>query len=196
MPYTWDVFLSYRRRRQYVDWIDDFFLHRFKDKVSENLPPEWGEVKVFVDRQAIEPGEDWPKELADALGGSRCLVPLWASDYFGSRWCYSEWQNFHRSGRKIVPIQWSNHTRFFPVEAQRMQAADFSLYTLTGEGFRKTEEFVRYQTAIATFAESVAQVLIDLPAEPTEFSFTMFDPPTGAARNNRLMTISPLPRVA
>jgi len=194
MSYTWDVFLSYRRKRQYVDWIDDFFLQRFCDKVSENLPPEWGDVKVFVDRQAIQPGAEYRKELADALATSRCLVPLWAADYFGSSWCYSEWQNFVRARGRVVPIQWSTHRRFFPAEAEKIEAKDFSSFTLTGEGFRKTEDFVKYQKTIADFAESVARVLLDVPPEPTAaFVFSMYTPPSTAASNNRLVTFSSSP---
>ena len=196
MPYTHDVFLSYRRKRQYVDWLDDFFLDRFRDKLSENLPPDWGEVQVFVDRQSIEPGEEWRVEIERALAGARCMVSLWAADYFGSRWCYSEWKSFHQN-RPIVPIQWSIDNRYFPDDAQRVQAANFSAFTLTGEGFRKTEEFAKYQQAIATFALRVRDVIIAAPAEPPDgFAFSLLDPPRRAAGSNRLVSLSPAPATA
>lgn len=190
MPYTHDVFLSYRRKRVYVDWIDDFFLDRFRATLEQNLPYDWGEVKVFVDRQSIEPGDEWREEIEHALAGARCMVPLWAPDYFGSRWCYSEWRSFQPS-RPIIPIQWSNDNRHFPEDAQRIQGANFSPFALTGEGFRKTEAFVTYQQAIATFARRVADVISRSPAEPPAgFAFALVDPPRRPAGSNRLVSLS------
>jgi hypothetical protein len=189
MPYTHDVFLSYRRKRQYVDWIDDFFLERFRDKLSENLPSEWGEVQVFVDRKSIEAGEEWRQEIESALAGARCMVALWAADYFGSPWCYSEWKSFHQK-RPIIPIQWSIDNRFFPDDAKSVQAANFAPFTLTGEGFRKTEEFAKYQQAIAAFALRVRDVLIGAPPDPPPgFAFSLLEPPRRAG-SNRLVSLS------
>jgi hypothetical protein len=44
---------------------------------------------VFLDTQ-LESGAVWPVRLAQALGGSRILLPLWSGAYLSSDWCAIE----------------------------------------------------------------------------------------------------------
>jgi hypothetical protein len=87
MAYQWDVFLSYRRFREWPKWVDDHFLPLFTHYLGEELGRD---ADVFVDKNAIESGVVWPYKLAEGLAESRVLVCLWSRQYFNSPWCLAE----------------------------------------------------------------------------------------------------------
>ncbi len=175
MPFAYDVFFSYRRKATYLDWLGDFFFERFQFELSNRLDSE---ARIFCDQKSIKLGADWPDELQRALKTSRCMVALWAPDYFRSYYCYNEWRNFqrHRTGF-VMPLQYSTNRNKFPEEARRVTIEDFSPYAFTGPGFRKLEMFVAYQDAIRRFADRVAEAIERAPAEPPPFAIEEEHPP-------------------
>jgi hypothetical protein len=86
MPYQFHIFLSYRRHREWPEWVRDKFLPIFQHWLGEELGED---DRTFFD-QEIETGTAWPHRLAQALAESRILVPLWSRQYFSSPWCRAE----------------------------------------------------------------------------------------------------------
>jgi hypothetical protein len=72
----------------------------------------------FVDRTNIQPGQEWPDELAEALRTTQTMVCLYSPSYFASEYCGKEMQllldrrrNYIRAnaGKKpanIIPVLW------------------------------------------------------------------------------------------
>jgi len=87
MSYGYDVFLSYRRLGEWPRWVDQHFLPLFQHWLGEELGRR---PKIFVDREGIQSGDNWPLRLAQAHSQSRVLVGLWSRTYFESRWCQVE----------------------------------------------------------------------------------------------------------
>jgi hypothetical protein len=175
MPFAYDVFFSYRRHSAYMGWLADFFFDRFTADLNTFLDHA---PRVFFDTNTVKVGAHWPTALQDALATSRCMVALWAPDYFRSYYCYNEWRNFqrHRNGF-ILPLQYSLNRNKFPIEAQELNIADFSPYAFTGDGFRKSQAFFDYQMAIRKFAGEVADAIERAPAEPPPFALKSEVPP-------------------
>src|SRR5262245_22700326 len=87
MSYEWDVFLSYRRRNDWPQFIEKHFLPKFRHWLEAETKQE---SKILFDADVIETGEDWPARLADALAHSKTMLSLWSGEYFNSRWCKAE----------------------------------------------------------------------------------------------------------
>ena len=86
MAYQHDIFISYRRNKEVLQWITDHFVPLLKANVQFELGFE---PDVFVDDQ-LEAGGAWPLTLAKAIGGSRIIIPLWTKTYLDSQWCTLE----------------------------------------------------------------------------------------------------------
>lgn len=86
--YQWDVFISYRRFDKWNEWIDK----HFKPLLFQALQPELRkkEVRIFVDRDDVVEGANWPDNLRSALASSRILVPLICAGYWDKEWCRRE----------------------------------------------------------------------------------------------------------
>jgi hypothetical protein len=84
--YKFDVFLSYRRWKEWPEWVIESFFPIFEHWLGEELGRD---PLIFVDQQ-IESGTSWPLELASALSRSKVLVPLLSRQYFTSNWCKQE----------------------------------------------------------------------------------------------------------
>ena len=88
MPYDYEVFLSYRRHREWAHWVRNDFLPLFEHYLGEELAGSG--PKIFFDVNDIETGTAWPWKLANALARSKILVCLWSRQYFSSPWCKAE----------------------------------------------------------------------------------------------------------
>jgi hypothetical protein len=86
VAYEFDVFVSYRRYLMWPTWVHEHFKPVFEHYLGEDLGRQ---PRVFFDT-SLESGDQWPMHLAQALGRSAVLVPLWSKTYFSSPWCLAE----------------------------------------------------------------------------------------------------------
>ena len=103
MPYL--VFFSYRRvddRNQILSGVRKLLEEKLQTLLDES-------VEVFQDVVDIEPGDDFPRELAEALSQAEIIVPVITRNFFNSRHCRQEIDRFlekEAEGRTdtVVPI--------------------------------------------------------------------------------------------
>lgn len=86
MEYKYEVFISYRRRGEWPQWVKEQFLPLFEHWLGSELGED---CRIYID-QNMEKGVSWPYDLASALSCSKVLVPLWSKEYFYSKWCKAE----------------------------------------------------------------------------------------------------------
>ncbi len=86
--YQWDVFISYRQFDKWKEWIDKHFKPFLKKALQVELRKT--DVRIFVDRDDIVEGANWPDNLRSALATSRVLVPLICAGYWDTEWCRRE----------------------------------------------------------------------------------------------------------
>ncbi len=133
MAYRWDVFLSYRRFREWPKWVDDHFLPLFRFYLGEELGRD---ALIFVGTEEIQSGSVWPLSLAEHLAESQVLVCLWSRLYFSSSWCAAELAHMRarevacgfgipaQPGGLIVPIV-LHDGEDFPPSVRHIQTRDF-----------------------------------------------------------------------
>jgi hypothetical protein len=133
MPYRWDVFLSYRRFKEWPGWVNDHFLPLFTHYLGEELGYD---ARIFIDTEAIESGSAWPFRLAEGLSESKVMVCLWSRQYFSSKWCVSELAHMRarenacgfgteaQPGCLILPVI-LHDGEDFPVQLRHIQTTDF-----------------------------------------------------------------------
>jgi len=177
MAYEYDVFLSYLHVRPSGTWVHEHFLHYFEYQLGNALN-RW--PVIFVDRTGIHLGQKWPNRLKQALAHSRCLVGIWSPLYFQSEWCqnecaimcYREDQLGYGHGTNseglLVGVK-VNDGIHFPPFAKNSQFADFEQYFFDGPGFARSELYINFQKAVATFSEGVAEVINKSPAWSAEW---------------------------
>jgi hypothetical protein len=119
MPHPF--FLSYARqdaqRIEKGQSQRDPIFEAFIDRLDQGVMQLTGEGIGFVDRN-IEPGQEWPEQIAEALATAKTMVCLYSPSYFRSPYCGKEMQvllerrrNYIRAnpGKKpsnIIPVLW------------------------------------------------------------------------------------------
>lgn len=86
MGYKYEVFLSYRRHKEWPKWLEYIFLPIFEHWLGEELGYN---AEISWDN-TIETGVAWPYDLSQKLAQSKILVPLFSRQYFNSNWCITE----------------------------------------------------------------------------------------------------------
>jgi hypothetical protein len=163
--YVYEVFLSYRRGVVHSQWLVEHFVPLFKDRlrdeIAEQCDRDAGEL--FLDVNEVQPGMSIGNKVVDGLKTARCLVALLSPSYFRSPWCLVEWDSFRARGQGlIVPTILSQGATVKRAVGDTMWA-DFSDYTIIGEGFKKTERYVAFQDEIKRLAKVVAAVIAGAP---------------------------------
>ncbi len=104
---TYDIFVSYARDDDF-----DSSVRKFVDDL-----PHWVKrftrkqiIKPYMDFREIEGGDDWERRLESDLKRSRLLLAILSPNYFGSRYCLAEWDEFfthRRTGTTtlIIPVE-------------------------------------------------------------------------------------------
>jgi hypothetical protein len=87
VAYAHDIFISYVREKETLDWLNDHLVPILQMRIKQELGHR---PEIFVDDTGLESGASWPEQLGHELGRSRVLIALWAGDYFASRWCQEE----------------------------------------------------------------------------------------------------------
>jgi len=89
MGYQHDIFISYRRHPETLEWIHQHFLPLLHLRVGLELRTD-PEIYVHEITNQIPAGTAWPVELGEVLGMSRILIALWSGAYLNSVWCTQE----------------------------------------------------------------------------------------------------------
>lgn len=86
MAYVHDIFISYRRNPETLDWLNNHFipLLSLRLELELNRKPD-----IYVDTK-LEAGASWPLQLGAELGRSKILMALWTGNYLSSKWCTLE----------------------------------------------------------------------------------------------------------
>jgi TIR domain len=89
MGYEHDIFISYKRDPEALEWIRRFLKPLLTHRVQMELKRP---VMVYVHEvgNQIAAGTAWPVELGEVIARSRVLVALWSGDYLSSEWCRQE----------------------------------------------------------------------------------------------------------
>jgi TIR domain-containing protein len=184
VPYSHDVFISYRRDRFRDEWLIDHFIPIFKSFVKEAITAEADRdpdtiffdqtelddsIRAFdpLDLKGIEPGQNWKNALEQAIKTSRCVVTLWSPQYFRSKWCNIEWRSFRERGillnlDLVVPVTVFDGEKF-PADAQAPQLASLNDYVIPGEGFKSTTEYPEFIKRVRKLAIRVGKVVASAP---------------------------------
>jgi hypothetical protein len=85
----YDIFISYPRRPAVLRWVERTLQPMLQEKLD--VAGLGGTASIFRDAEAIEPGDLWKDELAEALARSKVMVAVLCAPYFESAWCTSEW---------------------------------------------------------------------------------------------------------
>ena len=75
----WDVFLSY----SHADTSAAEHIHR-------SLTAARSCIRVFLDKQALEPGSSWLMQIAEAIDSAHCVLALYTPSYWASIFCKDE----------------------------------------------------------------------------------------------------------
>lgn len=163
MDYIYDVFISYKRHPEWTPWTRE----HVRSLLDAYLTQELGRSPaIFIDER-IEPGMDWPKRLAVALGRARVLLPVFSRDYFGSEWCIHELDLMHDRLRRfpdsclIIPVI-GHDGELIPVEIARIQSFDLSPFRNT-DLQRKTPRFEQFADSVSKLAPHVAAAIGSAP---------------------------------
>lgn len=201
MDYSYDVFISYRRHREWTPWTRELFRILLDAYLTQEL---CAEPSIFVDER-IEPGADWPQRLGESLGRARVLLPVFSGDYFNSDWCLHELDLMHDrakrypAGQLIVPVV-GHDGDLIPEEIARIQTADFLAFRNT-DLQRHTPRFEQFSDAVKNLAPAVAAAIDSAPPfDPTwvQECRTRFDQVYDAHCSGRrlpttTLTLKPLP---
>jgi len=174
--YVYEVFLSYRRGVIHSQWLVEHFVPLFKDRLREEIAEQCDRDagELFLDVNEVQPGMSIGDKVVDGLKTARCLVALLSPSYFRSPWCLVEWDSFRTRGHGlVVPTILSQGVTVRRAVGDTMWA-DFSDYTIIGEGFKKTERYVAFQDEIKRLAKRVATVIASAPAWS---NFSVCNPP-------------------
>jgi hypothetical protein len=132
---TYPFLLSYARRDAKIDGappLPDPHFEAFLQRLNQRVTHLTG-GSGFVDQISIQPGQDWPEELAEALRTSQTMVCLYSPSYFTSEHCGKEMQvlldrrrNYIRAsaGKKpanIIPVLWHPTDRRIPKTLPKIQ---------------------------------------------------------------------------
>lgn len=86
MTYRHDIFISYRRNPETLQWVKNHFLPLLALRVELELDRD---IDIFIDEQ-LKSGISWPLQLGEELGCSRIMIALWTGNYLHSDWCALE----------------------------------------------------------------------------------------------------------
>lgn len=108
------IFLSYRSTDA-----------EFALKLAASLKNEG--VNLWMDRLDIDPGDDWRKELGNALTGASAVIAILSPGYVASKYCQRELARADRLGHPVFPILLGAVAEHdWPLEIERYQYIDFS----------------------------------------------------------------------
>ncbi len=198
MCYKNDLFVSYAHDKEDEEKLTEQWLRRtFLPYFRRHLGNELGKrAEIFIDREGILAGEEWPEKLKEALLYSRCLIAFWAPSYFESEWCTYECSAFlqresylKKQGKKkhcLIPVQLSNK-ECFPGKLKNIQTFDCTDYFILAKKFTETELFVEFEIELKKWVKKIAPIIKNAPEWDEEWGKfpNMQSPETLLEKNNK-----------
>ena len=84
---AYDVFVSYSRTDPaHVQWVREQVVMPLRKMTH----PEGRTLRVFFDTHDIKVGDNWFDRLLNAVGSSRCFLPVYSDDYHAKHFCNFE----------------------------------------------------------------------------------------------------------
>jgi TIR domain len=84
---AYDVFVSYSRSDPaHVQWVREHIVAPLRGMTH----PEGRKLRIFFDTHEIKVGDNWFERLLNAVGGSRCFLPVYSVDYHAKHFCRFE----------------------------------------------------------------------------------------------------------
>lgn len=157
----------------------DAYLETFEKDLKRLLRGRIGgsaEGLFFIDRETVEPGSEWPQQIAENLRTCQIFFSIESPDYFQSVYCGKEWSAFHqRLGKPALPL----HIRigWLPIPKRQLEALPQAVQdiqdtrTALGDNF---EQLVRalpgepYQTALTKLVDLVVSTWEGHSLPPTD----------------------------
>ncbi len=161
--YLYDIFISYKRHREWDNWVQVHIRTLLDTYLTQELAraPE-----IFIDDK-IEIGADWPKRLGRNLGGAKILIPILSKDYFASDWCIHELDLMHGrfmrhpECRIIIPLI-RHDGEMIPNEIRRIQSYDIKKFG-NPDIQRKTPRYEQFSDVIGEIAPLIADAIQQAP---------------------------------
>jgi hypothetical protein len=182
--YEFDLFISYRRRGNPLNWVHNHFFPRLRDYLEDHLDKD---PALFVDVD-MEKGTHWPTRLENALSRTKILVPIYSPQYFRSPWCLAEWRTMaerelllglssaERPQGLIYPILFSDSDNF-PDFARLRSWRDLKKWNNPDPVFQQTIEWVSFLREVETIAMDLANLLPQVPDWQPDWPVYRPDPP-------------------
>jgi hypothetical protein len=171
MTYLHDIFVSYKREKNWTPWVRDHFV----DLLTSYMQQELGRSpSIFVDER-IPVGSDQAQQLGENLARSKVLLAIFSADYFGSDWCVHELDlMLGRSGvpgsmvapRQIIPTV-VHDGNLIPDPVRQIQPRDFSAWRIAHIN-RNSPVYQDFSVAMRDLAPHIRQAIeLAPPFDPT-----------------------------
>jgi hypothetical protein len=171
-----DIFISYRR---VSDEDPDAWVAAFRDILERSLREQLGDVEVFRDKENNRMGENWSKEIIEALDSVAIFLAIIVGTYFDSDSCRKELDRFLgkvkdpdlSSTRRILPIfkQPLNSSQNLPREISACQSGIFYQENPPRSGHFRTFGSLRGDAYYNEFKEAIGRVAQDISISLQQF---------------------------
>lgn len=83
-----DIFISYAHVDDKDGWVSGFVESLEAEHARFTPQP----LQIFLDRESIQPGDDWEHRIRHALKSSKVMIAILSPAYFQSVYCHKEWE--------------------------------------------------------------------------------------------------------
>lgn len=135
------------------------------------------ELRLFVDRETIQWGEEWEKLIGDAIAGTTFFIPIITPSYFQSNPCRQELLKFVREADRLglrqllMPVYW---VRVAELETSGGESSDEAIRAIATHQWRdlrnvrlEDRESAQYRKAVDGLAGEIARRAVEV-AETVE----------------------------
>lgn len=171
--YKYDVFISYKNHDLTIGWVT-----QFEKMLKYCLTQDLGgrDPNIFFDKESIDTGTKWPRELQEGLKYSKTIVCIWTPEYFKSNWCLSEWLSFEEREKifykdkinLIFPLRFHDGEHY-PENAKERQSIDIRKYNSTLKAFWDSPNALPLEIIIQEFSNNLAKKIRLVPPFREDF---------------------------
>jgi hypothetical protein len=174
--YNYDVFISYQRRGETLEWVKSHFEPALYHSLAIELDRK---PKIFVDYK-LWAGTTWPVELGQKLATSRIIVSLWTRNYLKSDWCALELAHMlareEETGRRseqyptgVIAIPIIHDGKTLPAELRMIQTFEVQKY-FNPRMRKDSKKSERLWDVVSENAEALAALVEAAPEWKQEWS--------------------------